>query len=188
MARELHFLPDMHRTHHASSWTLALLAAASLAGLSGCGEAGLFSRAELATYAHAKLGSEISPNELVVEYRSTRCDAYAEVACPRSETPNVDVFVNPRSIIFDFSNIEEARAIADTHFEGFVFERESGPRNPILFASIDSEVTTVDLDPQSITFGDDYLELNLAGVALDPDGLIKVDLLVGPLNVLGHGQ
>jgi hypothetical protein len=178
----------MHRHSDVSTRTIALLAAASFAALSGCGDAGMFSKAELEAFSQARIGAEIGISDLIVEYRSTRCDEYAKAACPEGETPNVEVHVHAQSILFDFSNIEGAGQLADTHFEGFVVELAPGIDKPILFAKLDLAQTNLDIDSRAVTYGDDYLELNLAGVEVDAHGFVKVDLLVGPLNLLGRGE
>lgn len=188
MARVLHCSLAMHRRPDVSARTITLLAAASLAALSGCGNPGMFSKAELEAFSQARIGTEIKSSDLIVEYRSTRCDEYAEGGCPEGETPNVEVHVHAQSILFDFSNIEGAGRIADTHFEGFVVELAPDADKPILFATLDLAQTNLDVDSRAVTYGDDYLELNLAGVELDPNGFVKVDLLVGPLNLLGRGE
>ena len=57
----------------------------------------------------------------------------------------------------------------------------------LYFVSIDSEVSTADVSAAIVDFERHYLGIDLAGLGYDSQTLLKIDLLLGPLNLLRGG-
>jgi len=164
-----------------------LTVAVSIGALSGCGDAGMFSRGKTDAGAIASIGAEINSANVRVGHHSTRCDANAAAPCPKGMDPAVEIHVEGRSLILDFSNVAEPGSFADVDFEGYVLEITPGADSPILAAWVDTDATTLDVEDAHVSYDEGHLEVNLAGVPYDPGGFVKIDLLVGPLNLLGRG-
>ena len=148
----------------------------------------MFLQGDLAPLVHTDLGATVSKEDFVIEYRSTRCDRHAAVACPKGESPNVEVHVESRSIIFDFSNVEGPDTFADTDFDGFVIEVVNGRNGRILYAAANQQRSNLDVAPDAIAYDSDYVHVNLAGLAYDSEGFLEIELLVGPLNLIFRGE
>ena len=109
-------------------------------------------------------------------------------ALPEGMAPDVEVYVEPTSVIFDFSNVSEPGRFADVDFEGYVVEIAAGANRPIMFAVIDTRATNLEFVADAVTHDRGHVDVNLAGVSYDADSFIKIDLLLGPLNLLGRGK
>lgn len=147
----------------------------------------MFSRGELNELADDQAGGELRRSDVTIEIRSTRCDDHAAVACPSDESPAIETFVDSKSIIVDFSNVEEPGAFADVDFEGIVIEVAPGANKPIFLAKLGDE-TNLNIGPDAIRYDRDFVEVNLAGVPFDSESFLQIDLLVGPLNLLGRSE
>jgi hypothetical protein len=148
----------------------------------------MFARGEMRGFSEMKLGSEIDSGSVTVAHRSTRCGDNTAMPCPKGMAPDVEVYVEPTSVIFDFSNVSEPGRFADVDFEGFTVEIAASANRPIMFAAIDTRMTNVELDAHAMTHDRGHLDVNLAGVAYDADSFVKIDLLLGPLNLLGRSK
>jgi len=177
----------MHRTTALTCHHLPLTLLLVFGALCGCGDAGMFGRRELDELTDAQGGKKLESADLTIELRSTRCDEHAASACPKGVSPKLETFVDATSIIIDFSNVEEPGAFAETDFEGIVIEVARDANKPILFARLGSE-TNLAIGPDALSYGRDYVEVNLAGVAFDSESFLRIDLLVGPLKLLGRGE
>ena len=162
---------------------LLVLLLVATAALSGCGSSRGFSREELRSLSESKLGSSIDSEMVSAEFHSTRCERAEADACPKSPTPEVEVHVEERSVVFDFSNVQSPGVFADAQFEGFVADL-THPERSVLYAMVNATFTNVDLGPDAVVYDRGGVELNLAGVAYDSTTFIRVDLLVAPLNLL----
>ena len=178
----------MHTTNAILFRNVTLLLLVAVGALSGCGDRGMFSRGQLRDFSNRGLGSEIDSANVTVEHRSTRCGDNAAMACPKGMAPGVEVYVEPTSVIIDFSNVTEPGTFADVDFEGFVVQIAADANTPIMLASIDTLVTSFDFDADAVTHDSGHLEVNFAGVSYDSDSFVKIDLLVGPLNLFGRGE
>lgn len=177
----------MHKTNAITFQNLTLVLLA-LGALCGCGDRGMFSRGEMKGFSEMKLGSEIDSADVTVGHRSTRCGDNAAMPCPKGMAPDVEVYVEPTSVIFDFSNVSEPGRFADVDFEGYVVEIAAGANRPIMFAVIDTRATNLEFVADAVTHDRGHVDVNLAGVSYDADSFIKIDLLLGPLNLLGRGK
>ena len=135
----------------------------------------------------ASFGSEIDRAHVTIAHHSTRCDANAAAPCPKGMDPAVEIHVEGRSLILDFSNIAEPGSFADVEFEGYVLEMAPGADSPILAARVDTDATTLDVEDLHVSYDEGHVEVNFAGVSYDSDGFVKIDLLVGPIKLLGRG-
>lgn len=102
--------------------------------------------------------------------------ASVKSSCAHTEAA-VDIDLEGRSIIYDFSNIVGPGEFAAAAFNGYVFTdlSESGP--VILGATVDRTVTTVDLEDQDLVVDGHTLRANFAGIPFDEVGFVKIDLV-----------
>lgn len=153
---------------------------------SGCGDAGMFSRGEFRERTEARAGSTLEGADVAVDRVSARCDDDEAGTCPKGTTPDVEVYVESRSVIFDFSNVAAPGSFPTGDFDGFVIEVPGD--KPILHAQVDEESTNLELDDSAIVYGEGFVEVDFAGVAFDDTGFVEIELLVGPLKLLRHGD
>ncbi len=95
----------------------------------------------------------------------------------------MDVHIESRSIVFDFSNVQEPGVFPNSDFEGFVAELSDSERS-VLYAVVNPTFSNVELDEAALVYDGGGVELNLAGIAYDATTFIRIDLLVAPLNLL----
>lgn len=148
----------------------------------------MFSRGQFREARAGRLGSAIDSTKVTVSYLSSLCGADGVKSCPKGTAPAVEIHIEGRSVILDFSNVAEAGAFADVDFEGFLLELSADANTPIQAARVDRGVTNLEIADEAVMDDGLYLEVNLAGLAYDSDGLIKIDLWAGTPNVLGHGE
>jgi len=115
------------------------------------------------------VGDHIEFEELDVVALKSDCSRGAEAA--------VAIDVQPRSIVFDFSNIESRSAFQQTGFDGYVIRDFVGAAPLIVGARVDREASTVDLDDRRIEMDGGKIRMNFAGLALDSTHLVKIDLV-----------
>jgi hypothetical protein len=178
----------MHTTDNTRFRNIVLLLLVAMGTLSGCGDRGMFSTGQMRGLSERSLGSTIDSADITVEHQSTRCGDNAAMPCPKGMAPGVEVHVEASSIIFDFSNVQEPGTFEEADFEGYVVEIAAQANRPILFASIDTRASNLGVDADAVTHNSRHLELNFAGLAYDSDSFLKIDLLVGPLNLLGRAE
>jgi len=159
----------------------------SLAALSGCGDGGLFSRNNLEGGSLGSLGAELDAANVTVGHRSTRCGENVAAPCPKGMDPAVEIHVDGNSVIFDFYNVAEPGTFEDVDFEGYMLEVARNAGSPILDARFDMDATTLDVGDPNLAYDKSHLDVNFAGLSYDRDSFVKVDLLVGPLNLLHRG-
>jgi len=97
--------------------------------------------------------------------------------CSRGGGAAVAVDVQPRSIIFDFSNVENPGAFRRTDFDGFMVRDLTGMPPDIAVARVDREVSTLDLDDRQIIVDAGTIRANFAGLAFDSTDFVKIDLV-----------
>jgi hypothetical protein len=166
---------------------ITILFVASFAVLSGCGGKGLFSNNRIEGGSFASLGGEFDIADVTVAHHSTRCGANFAGPCPKGMDPSVEIHIDANSVIFDFSNVTESGSFEGADFEGYILEVARSADSPILFARVDTDATTLDVEDADLAYDEEHLEVNLSGVEYDGDGFVKIDLLVGPLNLLQRG-
>jgi hypothetical protein len=166
---------------------ITILFVASFAVLSGCGGEGLFSNNTIEGGSFASLGAELDVANVTVAHHSTRCGENFAGPCPKGMGPSVEIHIDANSVIFDFSNVAEPGSFEGADFEGYILEVARTAGSPILFARVDTDATTLDVEDDDLGYDERHLEVNLSGVAYDGGGFVKIDLLVGPLNLLHRG-
>ena len=95
-------------------------------------------------------------------------------SAPATSSSAIDV--QPRSIIYDFSNVDEAGAFAPAAFNGYVLVDVLRFAPSIAAARIDRERTTLGLDDRDIVIEDDSIHVNFAGLDFDDTDFVKIDL------------
>jgi len=108
-----------------------------------------------------------------------------ESSCPEGPNPGVEVYVENRAVLFDFSNVTEPGGFPAGEFEGYILDIVGNAEAPFMIAvAVDREVTTVDLDDIDLTHDLDRLEVNFAGIFFDSSSFLKIDLLLarGPVR------
>lgn len=135
----------------------------------------------------ANVGAELDSAKVAVAHHSTRCGANSAAPCPKGMGPDVEIIIDEHSLILDFSNVAEPSTFDGTDFEGYILEVASNAGSPILFAKVDTEATTLDIEDADLAYDEGHLEVNFAGVTYGPGDFVKIDLLVGPLKLLHRG-
>jgi hypothetical protein len=97
--------------------------------------------------------------------------------CSPSAEAALAIDVQPRSIVYDFSNVEDSGVFRRTDFNGYVIANLFGIGPRIVAANIDREATTLDLDDDDIVVHDDSVHANFAGHAFDASDFVKIDLV-----------
>ena len=89
----------------------------------------------------------------------------------------IDIDVEGRSIIYDFSNVVGPGEFASAEFNGYVFIdlSESGPE--ILSATVDRRVTTLELQDQDLVVDGHTVRANFSGLPFDQIDFVKIDLV-----------
>lgn len=172
-----------NRTHQSR----LLVVIVSFAALSGCGDAGLFSRNNLEGGSLGSLGAKLDAANVTVGHRSTRCGENVPAPCPKGMDPAVEIYVDGNSVILDFYNVAEPGIFEGVDFEGYMLEIARDAGSPILAARFDIEATTLEVDDANLAYDESHLDVNFAGLSYDRDSFVKIDLLVGPLNLLRRG-
>jgi hypothetical protein len=98
-------------------------------------------------------------------------------SCAEAPSPGVDVYVEERHVIFDFSNVAEPGRFTDTDFDGYIIDilrPKGGPA--IVGMGVDEAMTTVDIDSGTLSHDYDHLEVNFQGVSYDRDSFVKINL------------
>ena len=97
--------------------------------------------------------------------------------CSQGVEAAVAIDVQPQSIIFDFSNVENPGAYRRTDFDGYVLRDLTGATPEIVVARVDRETSTLDLDDGQISIDGGTIRANFAGLAFDSTDLVKIDLV-----------
>ena len=116
----------------------------------------------------AQVGSGMEfPGEAVTKLKSP-CAAGPEV--------RVDIDLEGRSVLYDFSNVAESGVFPPAEIEGFVITDVFQSVAEIRSASLDRSVSSIELGDDALSFDSHSVSLNLAGVAFEPGTFVKVDL------------
>jgi len=97
--------------------------------------------------------------------------------CSRGAAAAVAIDVQPRSIIFDFSNVESPGTFRQTDFDGYVVRDPTGVTPEIVVARVDREASTLDLEDAQITVEGSAIHANFAGLVFDSMDFVKIDLV-----------
>ena len=158
--------------------------AGALGALSGCGDGGLFSRNQMDGSATGNLGADLDATKVTVVPYSTRCGVNTAAPCAKHIDSAVEIYVDGHSLIFDFSYVAQPGAVPGDDFEGYMLEVAPDADSPILGAVVDAAATTLDIDMSNLAHDRGHLEVNFAGVSYAPGDFVKINLLVGPIQLL----
>lgn len=93
-----------------------------------------------------------------------------------TEAVPVAIDVQPRSILYDFSNIAQPGKFEGEAFNGYVLADLLGLGPRILRVRVDAEHTTLALDQGRIVVADGAVHVNFAGLPFDDTDFVKLDL------------
>jgi len=118
----------------------------------------------------ALVGSHMEfPGETVTQLKSP---------CAGGHEVRVDIDLEGRSILYDFSNVVAAQRFPNADFEGFVVTDMYHSVAAFRGVSIDRTVSTMVVPDEAISVRAHSLSVNLAGVAFDPTSFLKIDLVL----------
>ena len=124
---------------------------------------------ETADGLRALVGDHMEFANCAIGAPKSRCSPSAEAA--------LAIDVQPRSIIFDFSNVEDPGVFVHASFNGYVIANLFGVGPRIVAAIIDRDATTLDLDDDDIVVDGDSVHANFEGHAFDAGDFVKIDLV-----------
>lgn len=129
----------------------------------------------------AGLVAEVGP---WLEYSAEAVSAL-KASCPHAPRPGVEVHVESRTVVFDFSNISAPGRFLDGDFEGYILDVVRTEDAPVLLAAlVDWKMTTLDVSQDDLTFNEDRLSVNLAGRAFDSNSFIRLQLHLAEVSDL----
>lgn len=128
---------------------------------------------------------EVGPG---VEYPAEAVRAL-KANCALVPNPGVEVHVEDRAVVFDFSNVAEPGRFPDGEFEGYILDMARTADAPLLLAAlVDRQMTTLDVVQDDLSFDHDRLAVNLAGRTFDPNSFLRVALYLVEVPDRGDGS
>ncbi|MBT8451104.1 MAG: hypothetical protein KJO40_03945 [Deltaproteobacteria bacterium] len=124
---------------------------------------------ETADGLRALVGDHMEFANCAIGAPKSRCAPSAEAA--------LAIDVQPRSIIYDFSNVEGPGVFGRADFDGYVIANLLGVGPRIVAANIDRDATTLDLDDDDIVVDGDSVHANFEGHAFNASDFVKIDLV-----------
>lgn len=116
----------------------------------------------------APVGSHVEfPGEEVAALKS---------GCANDVAAEVSIDVEGRSIIYDFSSVSNAGVFTTDGFNGYVFAEVANAAPKIARATIDHELSTMQLDDGAIETEGHALRIDFAGMEFDATDFLKIDL------------
>ncbi len=109
-----------------------------------------------------------------------------ESPCGEAPSPGIEVSVDGASLIFDFSNVDQADAFPSAEFEGYElsFARRCG--DPVLAAiSLDAEQSTFGITEVEVSHHYDSVRVDFEQLAYDHASFLKVDLELVDVDCAG---
>jgi len=85
--------------------------------------------------------------------------------------------IDGQSITYDFSSVTTKGAFTSASFNGYVFTELSGAAPELVGASVDREVSTLELDDDALRGDGHALRVNFEGIQFDDTAFIKIDLV-----------
>lgn len=98
--------------------------------------------------------------------------------CAGAPEVGIEIDVEGRSILYDFSSVVVAGRFPDADFEGFTLSDIFHAVAAFRGARIDRDASTMDLPDEAISFEAHSLLVNLAGMEFDAESFLKIDLLL----------
>jgi len=149
---------------------------------SGCGDGFLLDGTGILNAALSKqLRERMGSAEVdVLEYTVCKVEGTRDstAGCEGVSGTGIEVFVDGKSVIFDFSNVAKSGKISETGFEGYVLSITEHSRvPPILEAVVDAAKSRISSPNIDVRFDDENVAVNFQGLDYDDSTFIKVDLV-----------
>jgi len=111
-------------------------------------------------------------------------------SCDLAINPGVEVHVEDRAVILDFSNIEEPGRFADAEFEGYILKIVHAADAPLLVAAtVDPQTTAMDVVQDDLSYDVESVAINLADRVFDSGSFLKIHLFLASVSVpVSSGQ
>jgi len=117
-----------------------------------------------------------------VEYSAEAVSAL-KANCDLAPRPGVEVHVDGNAVVFDFSNVAAPGRFPANEFEGYVLDMVRTADAPVLIAAlVDWKLTTMDLIQDDLTYDQDRLAVNLAGLSFDSHSFIRLELYLDEVS------
>jgi len=128
------------------------------------------------------LVAEVGP---AVEFTSDQT-AELESPCGRVPSPGMEISVDGPSVIFDFSNVDQAGVFPAADFEGYElsFARRCGDAI-IAAVSVDVEQSSPGAVNLEVSHHYDRIRVDFERLAYDQDSFVKVDLRLVDVDCIG---
>jgi hypothetical protein len=99
--------------------------------------------------------------------------------CGAALSPGIEVHVEERAVVLDFSNVTENGRFPGNEFEGYILEFVPNDDAPfVALAMLDAQATTLDVVQGDLRIAHDQISINLANRKFDSGSFVKVDLLL----------
>ncbi len=103
-----------------------------------------------------------------------------ESPCNEGPSPGFELIFHEdtHSIFFDFSQVRERGRFPESDFEGYVLRVEIVEDNGYLLGvAVDDDLSTLAVEANDLEWDRDFIEVNLAGVAYDERGMLRLELV-----------
>lgn len=182
-------------------WLKTLAGMATLGVLAGCGDVHTFklSPGHIESDSLSEYVSSIDGADIHLQRHSTACGTTPSEAlvakvgdgieftaddttsfgfsCPHSPLPGVEVSLDHRSVIFDFSNVDEPGRFLNADFDGYALRISHEERAlELVYAWVDP-MTSMDVQNEDLSYDHDRLYINFASDSYDWTGFVRVNLL-----------
>ncbi len=85
--------------------------------------------------------------------------------------------IDGQSIIYDFSSVTAKGTFTSASFNGYVFTELLGVAPELVSATVDGEVSTLELDDDALRVDGHALRVNFEGIPFDDAAFVKIDLV-----------
>ena len=109
------------------------------------------------------------PGEHLAKLKSS-CSAGTEAEV------TIDI-IDGQSIIYDFSSVTTKGTFTSASFNGYVFTELLGVAPELVSATVDGEVSTLELDDDALRVDGHALRVNFEGIQFDDAAFVKIDLV-----------
>jgi len=117
-----------------------------------------------------------------VEYSADAVSAL-KANCDLAPHPGVEVHVDGNAVVFDFANVAAPGRFPAGEFEGYILDMVRTAGAPLLISAlVDWKTTTMDLIRDDLTYDQDRLAVNLAGLSFDSNSFIRLELYLAEVS------
>jgi hypothetical protein len=105
--------------------------------------------------------------------------------CAGSPAPEIRVYFEGDSLVFDFSKVTHQGRFAATDFDGYIIDFALSERNALLLhAAVDFEASTLPLDSSDIEFERDHIAVNFEGLTYDEQSLARINFVFANISAM----